>query len=114
MSGNLEISWNGFFSSFRGLGERQSNSPERSAAASRNACLRPRLMSKPKLVLIDEPCSACSDHGEESSVHRTGQHEGATILLIEQNAVAALDIAHYGFVLESGSVVLEGPGRDLT
>ena len=39
--------------------------------------------------------------------------EGATILLIEQNAAAALTIADYGYVLETGTVVLEGPGREL-
>jgi branched-chain amino acid transport system ATP-binding protein len=39
--------------------------------------------------------------------------EGATILLSEQNAAAALNIANYAYVLETGSVVLEGPGREL-
>jgi branched-chain amino acid transport system ATP-binding protein len=38
---------------------------------------------------------------------------GATILLIEQNALAALRIAQYGYVLETGKVVLEGPSQDL-
>ncbi len=39
--------------------------------------------------------------------------EGVTILLVEQNAVGALKIAHYGYVLETGKIVLEGPAEDL-
>jgi branched-chain amino acid transport system ATP-binding protein len=39
--------------------------------------------------------------------------EGMTILLIEQNANAALNIADYGYVLETGRIVLEGPGKEL-
>ena len=39
--------------------------------------------------------------------------EGTTILLIEQNAMAALNVADYGYVLETGSIVLEGTGREL-
>ncbi|MFZ2446160.1 MAG: ABC transporter ATP-binding protein [Syntrophobacteraceae bacterium] len=73
------------------------------------------LMSKPRLVLLDEPSLGLAPLMVEEVFRAIEQvnREGATILLIEQNAVAALDIAHYGYVLESGSVVLEGPGRDL-
>jgi branched-chain amino acid transport system ATP-binding protein len=39
--------------------------------------------------------------------------QGVTILLVEQNAPMALSIADHGYVLESGRVVLDGPGRDL-
>jgi branched-chain amino acid transport system ATP-binding protein len=39
--------------------------------------------------------------------------EGTTILLIEQNAMAALNVADYGYVLETGEIVLEGTGKDL-
>ena len=39
--------------------------------------------------------------------------QGVTILLIEQNAKAALEISDYGYVLETGTIVLEGPGKDL-
>jgi branched-chain amino acid transport system ATP-binding protein len=73
------------------------------------------LMSKPKLVLLDEPSLGLAPLMVEE-VFRTIQQvnkEGATILLIEQNALAALRIAHYGYVLETGNVVLEGPSQDL-
>ena len=39
--------------------------------------------------------------------------EGTTVLLIEQNAKAALEIADYGYVLETGRIILQGKGRDL-
>ncbi|MGA2935758.1 MAG: ABC transporter ATP-binding protein [Syntrophobacteraceae bacterium] len=73
------------------------------------------LMSKPKLILLDEPSLGLAPLMVEE-VFRAIQQingEGATILLIEQNAVAALSIAHYGYVLETGAVVLEGPGGEL-
>ena len=44
---------------------------------------------------------------------RTLRAQGTTILLVEQNAQAALKLADHGYVLEVGSIVLEGPGRDL-
>lgn len=73
------------------------------------------LMSKPKLVLLDEPSLGLAPLVVEE-VFRTIEEvnrEGATILLIEQNAIAALTVADYGYVLETGTVVLEGTGRDL-
>ena len=73
------------------------------------------LMSRPKLILLDEPSLGLGPLMVEE-VFRSIQKinaEGATILLIEQNAVAALSIAHYGYVLETGAVVLEGPGGEL-
>jgi len=73
------------------------------------------LMSKPRLVLLDEPSLGLAPLMVDE-VFRTiteVNREGATILLIEQNAMAALNIAHYGYVLETGQVVMEGPGRDL-
>ncbi|HBZ53811.1 MAG TPA: ABC transporter ATP-binding protein, partial [Syntrophobacteraceae bacterium] len=39
--------------------------------------------------------------------------QGATVLLVEQNAMAALNIAHHAYVLETGRITLEGSGRDL-
>jgi branched-chain amino acid transport system ATP-binding protein len=73
------------------------------------------LMSKPKLVLLDEPSLGLAPLMVEEvfKTIREVNREGATILLIEQNALAALQIAHYGYVLETGKVVLEGPSPDL-
>jgi branched-chain amino acid transport system ATP-binding protein len=73
------------------------------------------LMSKPKLVLLDEPSLGLAPLMAEEVFNaiRTVNGEGATILLIEQNAMAALSIAHYGYVLETGTVVVEGPSTQL-
>lgn len=73
------------------------------------------LMSRPRLVLLDEPSLGLAPLMVEEvfKTIRKVNEEGATILLIEQNAMAALCIAHYGYVMETGSVVLEGPAGDL-
>lgn len=73
------------------------------------------LMSRPKLVLLDEPSLGLAPLVVEE-VFRTIQtinKEGATILLVEQNAMAALNVADYGYVLETGRVILEGTGQEL-
>jgi len=73
------------------------------------------LMSRPKLVLLDEPSLGLAPLMVEEvfrAIEKVNR-EGATILLIEQNAVAALNIADYAYVLETGTVVLEGTGREL-
>ncbi len=73
------------------------------------------LMSKPSLLLMDEPSLGLAPILVEEvfrviqEIHR----EGVTVLLIEQNAQAALAIADYGYVMESGSIVLQGKGEDL-
>ncbi len=73
------------------------------------------LMSRPKLVLLDEPSLGLAPLVVEE-VFRTIQtinDQGATILLVEQNAMAALHVADYAYVLETGRVTLEGPGQTL-
>ncbi len=73
------------------------------------------LMSRPKLVLLDEPSLGLAPLVVQEVFRAIEEvnRQGATILLIEQNAMAALTIAHYGYVLETGKVVLEGPGAKL-
>jgi branched-chain amino acid transport system ATP-binding protein len=73
------------------------------------------LMSRPKLLLLDEPSMGLAPlivH-EIFRVIRQLNDQGTTILLVEQNARAALQIANYGYVLETGSIALEGPAHDL-
>jgi len=73
------------------------------------------LMSNPKLLLLDEPSLGLSPLLVKEVLHivcRLNQR-GVTILLVEQNAAAALKIAGYAYVLETGRVVLEGPGAEL-
>jgi branched-chain amino acid transport system ATP-binding protein len=73
------------------------------------------LMSRPKLLIMDEPSLGLAPLVVRDifSIIRRVNEDGITVLLIEQNANAALRVAHYGYVLETGSIALEGPGRDL-
>jgi branched-chain amino acid transport system ATP-binding protein len=73
------------------------------------------LMSKPELVLLDEPSLGLAPLIVEEVFQtiRTINQQGATVLLVEQNAMAALHVANYAYVLETGSVILEGPGQQL-
>lgn len=73
------------------------------------------LMSRPRLLMMDEPSLGLAPLlvKEVFKVIKDIHSEGMTILLIEQNATAALQIADYGYVLETGNIVLEGPGKDL-
>ncbi len=73
------------------------------------------LMSRPKLLLLDEPSMGLAPLivQEIFRVIRQLNDQGTTILLVEQNARAALQIANYGYVLETGSIALEGPAHDL-
>jgi len=73
------------------------------------------LMSKPRLLLMDEPSLGLAPLLVRE-IFRTIQYlheQGTTILLVEQNARAALQVADYGYILETGQIVLEGPGSEL-
>lgn len=73
------------------------------------------LMSRPKLVLLDEPSLGLAPLVVEEVFRtiRTINQQGATVLLVEQNAMAALNVAHYAYVLETGRITLEGTGQEL-
>ncbi|MEU1225876.1 ABC transporter ATP-binding protein [Streptomyces sp. NPDC005828] len=73
------------------------------------------LMSRPKLLMLDEPSMGLSPIMMQKIMETiaTLKSEGMTILLIEQNAQAALSLADYGYVLEVGTMKLSGTGRDL-
>jgi branched-chain amino acid transport system ATP-binding protein len=73
------------------------------------------LMSRPKLLMMDEPSLGLAPMivKEIFRIIREIHRQGVTILLIEQNANAALHIADTGYVLETGRITLQGPGRDL-
>ena len=73
-------------------------------------------MSNPALLLIDEPSLGLAPVLAEEvfrELKRLNEESGQTILLIEQNARAALSIADYAYILETGNIVLEGPAREL-
>jgi branched-chain amino acid transport system ATP-binding protein len=73
------------------------------------------LMARPKLLMMDEPSLGLAPLVIKeifAIIHRL-QEEGITILLIEQNANAALRASQYAYVLETGRIVMEGPGVEL-
>jgi branched-chain amino acid transport system ATP-binding protein len=73
------------------------------------------LMAKPRLVLLDEPSTGLSPImvAEISNIVANIHREGTSVLLVEQNARMALGLAHRGYVLETGSIVLQGKAADL-
>ena len=70
------------------------------------------LMGAPRLLLLDEPSMGLAPLfvDEIFAIIADLKREGTTILLVEQNASAALEVADYAYVLENGRTVLEGPG----
>ena len=73
------------------------------------------LMSRPKLLMMDEPSLGLAPLVVRDifSIIRTIRDSGVTVLLIEQNANAALKVADRGYVLETGRIALEGTGQEL-
>ncbi len=73
------------------------------------------MMSRPKLLMLDEPSMGLSPLMMQRimSTVRTLQAQGTTVLLVEQNARAALKLADTGYVLEVGKIVLSGTGQEL-
>lgn len=73
------------------------------------------LMANPQILMMDEPSLGLAPLlvKEVFDVIKRVKSEGKTVLLVEQNAAAALSIADYGYVLETGNIVLEGKGKDL-
>ena len=73
------------------------------------------MMAKPKLLMMDEPSLGLAPLVVKDifSIIRELKSEGITILLIEQNANAALRCADYGFVMETGRITMTGTGQDL-
>jgi branched-chain amino acid transport system ATP-binding protein len=74
------------------------------------------LMSRPETILLDEPSMGLAPQLVEQIfdiVKSLNEGEGYTFLLAEQNTNVALRFAHYGYILESGRVVMDGPAKDL-
>lgn len=73
------------------------------------------MMSRPKLLLLDEPSLGLAPKMVETVFHliREINEQGTTILLVEQNAWMALSCAHYGYVMETGAITLQGHGKEL-
>jgi branched-chain amino acid transport system ATP-binding protein len=78
-------------------------------------CIGRALMSRPKVLLLDEPSLGLAPLMVDTifQVIRDINQEGTTVLLVEQNALKALGVAHRGYVLETGRIVKEGTSRGL-
>jgi branched-chain amino acid transport system ATP-binding protein len=79
-------------------------------------CIGRALMARPRLLLLDEPSLGLAPILVKqifSSIVEINREQGLTILLVEQNAYQALKIAHRGYVLATGRMVLEGSSREL-
>ena len=73
------------------------------------------LMARPRLLLLDEPSMGLAPVLVEQvfdTITKVNQ-QGTTVLLVEQNALVALNIGNYGYVLETGQIILEGPAKEL-
>ena len=73
------------------------------------------LMSKPRLLMLDEPSLGLAPlvvH-EIARILKEINKQGVSVILVEQNAELALDLAHYAYVLETGRIALHGKGREL-
>lgn len=74
------------------------------------------LMAHPKLMLLDEPSLGLAPMLVQEIfriIRQINEEQGTAILLVEQNAIVALDVAVYGYVMENGRVVLDGAAEDL-
>ncbi|MEV8467878.1 ABC transporter ATP-binding protein [Fluviibacterium sp. DFM31] len=74
------------------------------------------LMARPACILLDEPSMGLAPQLVEEIfgiVKTLNEQEGVSFLLAEQNTTVALRYAHYGYILESGRVVMDGPAKDL-
>lgn len=73
------------------------------------------LMSKPKLIMFDEPSLGLAPNIVERTfdIITDIRDTGTTVLMVEQNALAALEMCDHAYLLESGSLALSGSGRDL-
>ncbi len=74
------------------------------------------LMAHPKLLLLDEPSLGLAPLLVKEIfeiVAKINAEEGVTVLVVEQNAAVALEVAHYGYIMEQGRIVLEGTSEQL-
>lgn len=73
------------------------------------------LMAKPQLLMLDEPSWGIAPKfvTKVLDVIQQVNQTGVSILLVEQNLQKALSIAHYGYVIQTGRIVMQGKGQDL-
>jgi len=104
------------FDLFPRLAERRQQRAGTMSGGEQQMCAIGRaLMARPKLLLLDEPSMGLAPIFVEKifEIVREINEQGTPILLVEQNALMALDAASRGYVLETGRIALEGPAKDL-
>jgi branched-chain amino acid transport system ATP-binding protein len=104
------------FALFPVLAERQSQmAGTLSGGEQQMLAISRALMSKPTLLLLDEPSLGLAPQVTQTifRILREVNAQGVSILLVEQNAHLALDFAHWAYVLETGELVMEGAGKAL-
>ena len=104
------------FTLFPRLAERKSQKAGTMSGGEQQMCAIGRaLMARPKLLLLDEPSMGLAPIFVEKifEIVKEINDQGTPILLVEQNALMALDAADRGYVLETGNIALEGPAKEL-
>ncbi|HUF56623.1 MAG TPA: ABC transporter ATP-binding protein [Thermohalobaculum sp.] len=105
------------YSYFPRLKERRRSQAGYTSGGEQQMCAIGRaLMSRPETILLDEPSMGLAPQLVEeifAIVKSLNENEGVSILLAEQNTTVALRFAHYGYILESGRVVMDGPAKAL-
>ncbi|MCU1356934.1 MAG: putative branched-chain amino acid transporter ATP-binding protein [Acidimicrobiales bacterium] len=106
-----------WYEQFPRLGERRSQmAGSMSGGEQQMLAIARALMSRPRLLLLDEPSLGLAPLITREVFDRLGEinkGEGLTMLIVEQNASLALQIANRGWVLETGSIVVQGAAADL-
>ena len=106
-----------WYSVFPRLGERRNQAAgSMSGGEQQMLAIARAMMSRPKLVLLDEPSLGLAPIVTQELFRRLGEinrETGLTLLVVEQNANLALDIGHRGYVLESGRIATSGSAEDL-
>jgi len=104
------------FTLFPRLAERKNQKAGTLSGGEQQMCAMGRaLMARPKLLLLDEPSMGLAPIFVEKifEIVKEINEQGTPILLVEQNALMALDAADRGYVLETGKIALEGPAKEL-
>jgi branched-chain amino acid transport system ATP-binding protein len=106
-----------WFEVFPRLGERRrQDAGSMSGGEQQMLALARAMMARPRLLLLDEPSLGLAPLVTRELFARLGdlnREEGLTVLVVEQNANLALDIGHWGYVLETGRIAVQGPAQQL-